>query len=743
MSADQDFRYPSLTTRRDNISSPLIVSSNGHPSYHPFKLNIKTATDLKANKVKLPEKPMAPYMRFSKKVFDQVKMANADMKQWEIGCIIQQMWKDLSDSEKQEYINEYENSKFEYSEQLKLFHNSPQYQSFLSSTSKKSKNANGASNISNLVSNNPTLVSLSSKSNDLVNTGTIYSTALSHYAIEPAEDDGIDESLSQKTQASIRFQRNHRLLNDIFNEFCVQDSRSIVTQQRMEQLRKQVASLETHQEKLKQELVQIQEKYESKKRKFLSLSQDFDKEMIKLKENKITDEQQNQFFSKHYELIQKQWKDYTDNFATLMANKNVTKESAQNLLREGLENLINNANSTKSLMTISNPTAISVVALQQPVEAPATNSTPNGTGQNEPQSNPQQTSQSNHNEPSRPSNNNQNANSSMAAHSRFPLSNTPSAMPRPSIPANMAHNQVSYMNQNQFNSQQFRSTNTPPLSSANSAIISPNNQASIQQSSSQTGQTMQSQMPTQPSHSVQSPANNRIAQQIRPQGPVQPMSNQAQMMQSHPMPQMNTNVNMNPNMNYYHQPQMPMNQMHMYNSVNMVQTPAHLPQQGNQQVSGQSQSQQASQFNTNINMMQQQIAQPINYQGQIQSGQQLPPPPQYPNSMHQQMPPQMQGPIMYGQHPQQQNISMYNQAGQSQQQMMMMQQQQFGNMYQQMQSNQSQNQSQSNQIIANQFVNQQNAHQQSQVNSPQAKVEKKMKEDKQKKKSKQKSASNE
>lgn len=361
MSTDQDFRYPSLTSilfllnylfsifskaRRENFS-PLILSSNAHPGYQPFKLNIKTATDLKVNKVKLPEKPLAPFMRFSKKVFDQVKTANPDLKQWEIGNIIQQMWKELADSEKQEFINEYENSKFEYCEQLKAFHNSPQYQSFLSSASKKSKNSIGTSNISNLVNNNPTLISLNSKSTELANTGTIYSTALSHYAIEPADDDGIDDSLSQKAHASIRFQRNHRLLNDIFNEFCVQDNRSIVTHQRMEQLKKQVASLDVHQEKLKQELFQIQEKFETKKRKFLSLSENFYKDMNILKDFKVSDEQENQYFSKHYELAQKQWKDFIDNFTTSMSNKNITKDSAQIILRDGLENIINNANSSK------------------------------------------------------------------------------------------------------------------------------------------------------------------------------------------------------------------------------------------------------------------------------------------------------------------------------------------------------------------------------------------------------------
>lgn len=102
------------------------------------------------------------------------------------------------------------------------------------------------------------------------------------YAIEPAEDDGIDDSLSVRHVAANRFNRNHRLLNEIFNEYTVPDNRSIVTSQRMEQLKKQVTSLELHQEKLKQELVNIEEKYELKKKKILDASTDFQSELDKV-----------------------------------------------------------------------------------------------------------------------------------------------------------------------------------------------------------------------------------------------------------------------------------------------------------------------------------------------------------------------------------------------------------------------------------------------------------------------------
>ena len=50
-----------------------------------------------------PEKPILPYIRFSKKVFSSIRAENPELKLFEVGSIIGRTWKKMKAEEKKEY----------------------------------------------------------------------------------------------------------------------------------------------------------------------------------------------------------------------------------------------------------------------------------------------------------------------------------------------------------------------------------------------------------------------------------------------------------------------------------------------------------------------------------------------------------------------------------------------------------------------------------------------------------------
>merc|ERR1719432_469292 len=247
-------------------SNPFAQQQYGNNTFNPQRVGAKT---LPAHGVpkppKAPEKPLMPYMRYSRRVWDQVKNENPELKLWEIGRIIGQMWRDLPEQEKAEFTDEYEGEKVEYERNLKIYHNSPAYQQYMTAK------ARGQA----VVEEPQDPIPQPNQSRGGKN-------AERRIDIQPAEDEeDPDDGLSVKHVAHARFMRNHRLINDIFGETMVPDVRSVVTTARMQVLRRQVQSLTMHQKKLEAELTTIEEKYEGKKRKFLESSEEFQTELKK------------------------------------------------------------------------------------------------------------------------------------------------------------------------------------------------------------------------------------------------------------------------------------------------------------------------------------------------------------------------------------------------------------------------------------------------------------------------------
>lgn len=256
-------------------SSPFVPSPHGHPSFNPLKLGSRGVggADSRVPKPpKPPDKPLMPYMRYSRKVrkmvWDQVKATNPDLKLWEIGKIIGQMWRELPDEAKQEYVDDYETEKMEYNEALKSYHSSPAYQAWVAAKVR----AQQAAEEREALERSPSVVSSSLMASQKTD-GKV--------SIQPAEDEDDIDEFSVKHIAASRYMRNHRLINEIFSDAVVPDVRSVVTTARMSVLKRQVQSLTMHQEKLEAELQQIEEKFEAKKRKFLEASELFQADLKK------------------------------------------------------------------------------------------------------------------------------------------------------------------------------------------------------------------------------------------------------------------------------------------------------------------------------------------------------------------------------------------------------------------------------------------------------------------------------
>ncbi|KAI6241140.1 HMG box [Aphelenchoides fujianensis] len=232
-----------------------------------------------------PDRPLVPYMRFSRKMWPRVRAENPEVQLLEIGKIIGQMWRESSDAEKAVYQQEYEQEKLEYDRTLKAYQAAVEQQQLQASR----QIAQGAG-----------LPKLHA-GHQLPPAATI----------QPVDEEDPFE-MTRKRQCAARYDRDNRLMADLFTGACLPDTRTMVPQNRIDILKKQASSLSSHQKKLNEELERLEENFQRRKRTLEENSEKFSEGMKKLKDERpvFTEEKYREYVQQWMEHIRADFADF-------------------------------------------------------------------------------------------------------------------------------------------------------------------------------------------------------------------------------------------------------------------------------------------------------------------------------------------------------------------------------------------------------------------------------------------------
>jgi len=227
-----------------------------HPAFNKLVLGSSTggySNDIISKPPKAPEKPLQPYMRYSRKMWDKVKSEKSDLKLWEVGKIIGKMWRELPAADKQVIQKEYESEKASWEEAMKIYRNSHAYKNYVQAK----EMAESCESVENKMERDE---------------------AFESFEIEEKTND--DDHISVKHCSAARYYRNHRLMQEVLMDSnVVQTGKNIVTKKRHKTLSQQVESLNHHHLKLKKELVELEKKHDMTKRKWIEQTDFFCKSL--------------------------------------------------------------------------------------------------------------------------------------------------------------------------------------------------------------------------------------------------------------------------------------------------------------------------------------------------------------------------------------------------------------------------------------------------------------------------------
>lgn len=117
------------------------------------------------------------------------------------------------------------------------------------------------------------------------------------------DDGGLN---SQKQFSSSRFYRNNMLIAEVFSDKIMPDVRSVVTNNRLEVLRRQADSLILHQERSLNELTTMEQNFSEKKRRILEASAEFSRQLEQFSKPAADSDTYQKMFEKALEQLKMQ-----------------------------------------------------------------------------------------------------------------------------------------------------------------------------------------------------------------------------------------------------------------------------------------------------------------------------------------------------------------------------------------------------------------------------------------------------
>ncbi|KAL7070766.1 hypothetical protein ACQ4LE_009767 [Meloidogyne hapla] len=260
---------------------------------------------------RMPDRPLVPYMRYSKKVWQEVRAENPDSPLWDFGRIIGQLWNNLPPAEKLVYQQEYEVEKAEYEKAVKNYNAA--YAQYMASKSRIKGSQQDKGSSGNINSNRKLMPE---------------ANALSGVFIQPVDDEDPLE-MAGKRMAAIRYDRNNRLMAELFSPSYMPDPRTFVPQQKIEHFRKQGQSLEQHQNKLNDELTKLEEIFNQRKNAIEEVSEVHSENMKRLCQDKsrLDQERYDKIAEEYGENLLTSWKLFEQKQAAIQAKLDADKRA--------------------------------------------------------------------------------------------------------------------------------------------------------------------------------------------------------------------------------------------------------------------------------------------------------------------------------------------------------------------------------------------------------------------------------